>query len=508
MPKKGKVNKLARMSDEERARYLQHRADVEEEARRRKRELIARFIKNKLDKEESFAKINTAKINQEWRYILRRIKCKQMAVDIQGMMSSFNFLLDRKNRLLSFLMSSIEDSDDQHRRAFQAHTETLSYFLKIGSQRLDKLQSAYEFQKNNFLETWDKEEMDITDNQDRAEFKLTLVTYIQDRDFQIFKKEKEIQRATEKNDARLEYEEEMHNLCKPKQLEIDMYWTKLRDVYNMYLEKHNPIMAHYNTLREKDEFYQSDIAKNEIQIQHATEVLITLQSEWIKSTNVMNNKLRRMNNHKEELAKKHWQMKRETKVARGKEEEMLAVLVDASQDAIKRLESVNDKLEKIKQMGEICNKYEKDNDKLVLEEPEDNGAADDFETLDSAMIVECKEYKKMDKFLLKVNRVKVQTMCLRTERIKLAKENIQLKQYIKRYLTELALKGGKERPLSMKIQSEMQKMDLNGKLLNRPVTCIEGALSNAVLHEKRMKLEEKKIKELGSVRAYPRVFCS
>lgn len=45
MPKKSKVNKLARMSDEERARYLQHRADVEEEARRRKHELVARFIK-------------------------------------------------------------------------------------------------------------------------------------------------------------------------------------------------------------------------------------------------------------------------------------------------------------------------------------------------------------------------------------------------------------------------------------------------------------------------------
>lgn len=45
MPKKAKVNKLARMSDEERARYLQHRADLEEEARRKKRELVARFIK-------------------------------------------------------------------------------------------------------------------------------------------------------------------------------------------------------------------------------------------------------------------------------------------------------------------------------------------------------------------------------------------------------------------------------------------------------------------------------
>ncbi|XP_023948916.2 dynein regulatory complex subunit 2 [Bicyclus anynana] len=507
MPKKAKVNKLARMSDEERARYLQHRADVEEEARRRKRELVARFIKNKLDKEETFAKINTAKINQEWRYILRKIKCKQMAMDIQGMMSSFNFLLDRKNRLLNFLIRSTEDSDEQHRRAFQAHTETLSYFLKIGCQRLDKLQAAYELQKNNTLETWDKEEMDITDNQDRAEFKLTLVTYINDRDFQSYKKEKELERATEKNDTRLEYEEEMHHLCKPKQLEIDQYWTKLREVYSTYLERHSPIMDHYNTLREKDEFYQSDIAKNEIQIQHAMETLLTLQSEWIKKNNTMNGKLKRMNNHKEELAKKYWQMKKETKTLRGKEDEMLAALVDASQDAVKRLEDVSVKLEKIKQLGEICRKYEKDSDKLFLEQCDDDRTIDNFEELDSAMIDECKEFKKMDKFLLKVNRVRVQTMCLKTERIKLAKENIQLKQYIKRYLTELALKGGKDRPLSMKLQSEMQKADLNGKLLNRPVTCIEGVLSNVVLHEKRMKLQEKKIKELGSVRAYPRVFC-
>lgn len=67
-----------------------------------------------------------------------------------------------------------------------------------------------------------------------------------------------------------QYEEGMHNLCKPKQLEIDMYWNKLRDIYTNYLEKHNPIMGHYNALREKDEFYQTDIARNDLQIQHAT----------------------------------------------------------------------------------------------------------------------------------------------------------------------------------------------------------------------------------------------
>ncbi|XP_072948787.1 dynein regulatory complex subunit 2-like [Epargyreus clarus] len=506
MPKKSKVNKLARMSDEERARYLQHRADLEEEARRRKRDLVARFIKKKLDKEESYSKMNTAKINQQWRYILRKIKCKQMASDIQGMIVSFNFLTERKDRLIGSLVRAIDDSDEQHRRAFQTHTETLSYFLRIGSQRLDKLQSEYDHQKNNLLENWDRDEMDIAESQDRAEFKLTLITYIQDRDFQSFKKQKEIERATAKNDARLEHEEDMRILCRPKQLEIETYWSKLREVYDTYLERHNPIMGHYQTLREKDDFYQRDIARNELQIQQATEVLINLQKEWIKTTNTMSFKLKRMNCHKEELAKKYWQMKKDSKSEKEHGDEMLAILVDASQDAIKRLEDVEDKIGKITQMAQICSKYEHENDDMYLEDIEDNGVYTDFENLDGAMIEECKEYSKMDKFLLKVNRIKVQTMCLKVEKAKLAKENIQLKQYIKRYLTELALKGGKDRPLSVRIQSEVNKIDCGGKM-NRPVTCIEGALSNAVMHEKRLKVEAKKSKALGGIQAYSRIYC-
>lgn len=43
--KKSLANKLSKMSDEERARYLQHKSDAEEEARRRKEQLIAMFMK-------------------------------------------------------------------------------------------------------------------------------------------------------------------------------------------------------------------------------------------------------------------------------------------------------------------------------------------------------------------------------------------------------------------------------------------------------------------------------
>lgn len=62
----------------------------------------------------------------------------------------------------------------------------------------------------------------------------------------------------------------MRNLCRPKQLEIEMYFNKLRDTYDSYEDHHNPMMGHYRALREKDDFYQRDIARNERLIEQAT----------------------------------------------------------------------------------------------------------------------------------------------------------------------------------------------------------------------------------------------
>lgn len=62
----------------------------------------------------------------------------------------------------------------------------------------------------------------------------------------------------------------MVSFCVPKQLQIEMYWSMLREVYTSYQEQHSPIMSHYHSLREKDDFYQKEIARNDAQIQLAT----------------------------------------------------------------------------------------------------------------------------------------------------------------------------------------------------------------------------------------------
>lgn len=66
--KKGKGSKLSRMTEEERARYLQHRAAIEEEARRRKQQLIATFMKVKLYNILKFNSAYNKKNNTQWAH--------------------------------------------------------------------------------------------------------------------------------------------------------------------------------------------------------------------------------------------------------------------------------------------------------------------------------------------------------------------------------------------------------------------------------------------------------
>lgn len=77
--KKGKdKNKLARMSEEERLRYLQHRAELEEEAKRRKQQLISTFMKVKIQIQSYLSLIFSLARSIQQHVWTEKKKCKHM----------------------------------------------------------------------------------------------------------------------------------------------------------------------------------------------------------------------------------------------------------------------------------------------------------------------------------------------------------------------------------------------------------------------------------------------
>lgn len=74
MADKKLAKKLAKMTEEERTAYLDQQRQLEEDNQRKKEEMLSRFLKEKLIKEEKASKLNMVKIQNQWRDIMRKSK--------------------------------------------------------------------------------------------------------------------------------------------------------------------------------------------------------------------------------------------------------------------------------------------------------------------------------------------------------------------------------------------------------------------------------------------------
>ncbi|KOX74625.1 Coiled-coil domain-containing protein 65 [Melipona quadrifasciata] len=109
--KRKKGSKLVRMNEEERIRYMQYRLEFELETKRRKRNFLIiifkinlqKLLQSKLKHEEVFSKLNIAKINEKWRYVLRQIRCKEFHKNVKYLHTTFDRVVKIKDATISEL---------------------------------------------------------------------------------------------------------------------------------------------------------------------------------------------------------------------------------------------------------------------------------------------------------------------------------------------------------------------------------------------------------------------
>ncbi|XP_043520100.1 dynein regulatory complex subunit 2 [Frieseomelitta varia] len=141
--KRKKSSKLVRMNEEERMRYMQHRLEFELETKRRKQQLIAIFTKNKLKHEEVFSKLNIAKINEKWRYVLRQIKCKEFHKNVKYLNTTFDRVVKIKDATISYLYNELKIVDTDHRKLQETYILLINNIIAIYKQKLVELHDMY-----------------------------------------------------------------------------------------------------------------------------------------------------------------------------------------------------------------------------------------------------------------------------------------------------------------------------------------------------------------------------
>lgn len=89
------------------------------------------MLQNKLKREEAFSRLNIAKINEKWRFVLRQIKFREIYDNVKHLCESFDRIVKLKDRTICQLHNELKIADENHRRLEEVHIDLINNIIGI-----------------------------------------------------------------------------------------------------------------------------------------------------------------------------------------------------------------------------------------------------------------------------------------------------------------------------------------------------------------------------------------
>ncbi|NXR59821.1 DRC2 protein, partial [Rhadina sibilatrix] len=125
---------------------LQKQALAEEEAAKTKRELLTRFLQEKLSHEEQSSMRGVHKVLAAWRSVQRKAKDQELRQDIEILSQTFSRVMDCKDGVIEALVRELEEAEEQQNRALRSHLHLMDQLLHLQRCRLGYLEEGFSAQ--------------------------------------------------------------------------------------------------------------------------------------------------------------------------------------------------------------------------------------------------------------------------------------------------------------------------------------------------------------------------
>ncbi|XP_048264977.1 dynein regulatory complex subunit 2 [Bombus terrestris] len=423
--RKNKSSKFARMNEEERVRYMQHRLEFELEAKRRKQQLIAIFTKNKLKREEVFSKLNIAKINEKWRYVLRQIKCKELHKNVKHLHTTFDRAIRTKDATISYLYNELKIADADHRKLQETHILLINNIIGKYKQKLTELHDTCTFNNsktNNMVE--------LTELRNHMEQCYKEISNNISRKSTIFNHTQTIRKTYNAvNIFNILYlEEDMtSNLLHQSFSNIEKFWEQLYKIINEYQRIVENKRTQYEYLKEQDNIHRMCILRYPKVCLQLQSIIESLKGNVHILSQKRNEKIAKLQITDIKIKEKYKNIKYELTITQMINSVQLKKLAIKSNEVLKHLQRLMEKGCTILEIIKICANLEPlffNLKKYFIQNTVYNECADTNIPESCAKISNFWEY---------YNYTKVNNIMLRKESNKLCRENKKLKHKLQAY---------------------------------------------------------------------------
>eukprot|EP00698_Gefionella_okellyi_P025708 TRINITY_DN9486_c0_g1_i1.p1 TRINITY_DN9486_c0_g1~~TRINITY_DN9486_c0_g1_i1.p1 ORF type:complete len:352 (-),score=84.42 TRINITY_DN9486_c0_g1_i1:62-1117(-) len=141
---------------------LEYEAYLKAERERKMREAALRArLKSQLEEYEHLSALNSAKVQDNWRRIMRNAKLEDLKRQIEIVSQSHERDMDAKDVQVWMLSKEVEQCDEQYAMLTRAHMQTVDQLIELQRERIQAIEQEYEMGVEHLRQEFGAEKVEI-----------------------------------------------------------------------------------------------------------------------------------------------------------------------------------------------------------------------------------------------------------------------------------------------------------------------------------------------------------
>ncbi|KAM6188887.1 LOW QUALITY PROTEIN: dynein regulatory complex subunit 2 [Sarcoramphus papa] len=446
MPDKRRPRAAAPMAAEDGLLLLQSQALAEEEAAKTKGEMLTRFLKDKLAKEERSSTLNLRKLSTQWRAVLREAKDKELRRDIEILSQTFARVMDCKDSVIESLATDLEEAEEQHARALRSHLHNVDRLLQLQRCHLTCLEEGYGAQLEALKTEFEAERRTILEQHERESCYLRDVALAAEQNYARNDHEATLNFQSARDDIKNKSLQEKQYSRMQLGGKAEVLWEQFQRAMQSYTEATEHQKIAFEALKQKDEKSSREIETQAKKLQKLQDLVTATKGRIAAHLRENQEQNRRMREEKERVLGQLQELKNEMNQARAKAHGGLARLTAQSGAALKALARVVEKAQRVLRLAEMCRRLETEEEKVLpfypssLAEGEQRDARQILEETPAEPLARAmRDYVGLERFWQRFNKAKLEEQALERERAALSQRNRRLRELLRQYLAGISV---------------------------------------------------------------------
>ncbi|XP_023280568.1 coiled-coil domain-containing protein 65 [Seriola lalandi dorsalis] len=428
MPKKAKKGGGGKGGGRtERLEFLQQRAQAEEEMAKKREETLAQFLKDKLEKEEKNTAENLRKLNEGWRAILRQTRDPELRQEISIFSQTFERQLEGLDSVIKDLVCDLQEKERQSAHGRRAHLQRLEHLWALHEKWMMFVQQHWENGMQQLSSRFNSEgkQMSAHSQQQRADLEDAVLTVEQQH------KEVMVEIHSLHSNCIGAYEKALKQRDGKETLKEES--LQIQEALLFCCRKKEEV----ENLVTREQLYFHITAENMKEVKELQESVIQLREKLNSSQTENESKEQDLMASSNEVNKKNDELRQQLSQGRSAARKQLMHLTIQSNNAIRKLQAVIAKGEKVLRVAEMCRKLERKHEKVLTSSS--SAAAENHRSVteEEEPAKESSEFPELQQLRQRVNTALLLRHALKKQREDLSRQNQQLRLQLRQQVDDM-----------------------------------------------------------------------